>query len=151
MEAVASLDALALRLDWTLNADEERIANAALEDLSDEARFHGSMIWRDELSTPRMVQSIVLRAATRYMRNPDGYSQSRAGDETVIWGDQNDSAGSASFNHGEIVTLKQMGGRLGLVSAQIEAWGTKERPAGYVPVAGGGDPFPFFEHDDSPW
>jgi len=42
---------------------------------------------RTELLTRSLVRTLVLRCAARYMRNPDGYVTSRAGDETLTWSD----------------------------------------------------------------
>lgn len=153
MEPLAGLTELKERLDWTLDPDEERLAASALADASDEARIHGRD-WTVE-HVPRPVKTIVLKACVRYLRNPDGYTTSRAGDETVTWSDRGDpAAGAVSFTRDEIALLRELGGtRTGLVSAPITAWSQRRHRAGpgYVPVDGGGAVFPLFAHEDDPW
>lgn len=158
MDTFASLDELKLRLDWTLDDDEERIAEAALEDASDMARYHGRDWTKD--NAPRMVRTLVLKACKRYMSNPEGYTQSRAGDETLAWNDKaGENAGTVYFTREEIDLLRAMSGRAqgGFAAAEIVAWGPRRstrqtyRDTGYVPVQGGGDPFPMFADPKEPW
>jgi hypothetical protein len=152
MAAFATLDELKGRLDWTLDADEERIANGALEDASELARGYGNKPWADAATAPRMVKTLVLVACARYMRNPEGYVQSRAGDETLAWDELGDKAGSVYFTDREIKLLSGLGGKGGIISAPITAWNGRVRKGpGYVPVEGGGDPFPLFADTEEPW
>lgn len=160
MEPFATLDELKARLDRTLDADEERIATAALEDASDLARGYGRETWANAASAPRLVRTLVLRVCARYMHNPEGYVQSRAGDETLIWSDKiGDEAGTVYFTAEEVVLLEGLAGRTkGFNSVQTLAWdsqytGRRDRPttAGRVPVDYGGDTFPLFIGDEGPW
>ncbi|MET9861965.1 hypothetical protein ABZY93_22110 [Streptomyces smyrnaeus] len=160
--AYATLDDLKGRLDWTLDEDELRIAATALEDASDMAATYGRE-WAVD-SAPRMVRTLVLKAASRYMRNPGGYTQSRAGDETLAWNDEaGENAGTVYFAREEQDLLAELAGRRpGLTSVPITAWGTNlRRPYragakgptgdGCVPVDYGGDPFPLYDDAESPW
>ncbi|AGM12034.1 head-to-tail adaptor [Streptomyces phage Godpower] len=143
--AYATLDELKGRLDWTLDPDEERIATSALEDASDLAAYHGSN-WA-EGSAPRLVRTLVLKASARYMRNPGGYTQSRAGDETLGWSDAaGENAGTVYFTDEEIKLLASLGGKNpGIYSVPVTAWNTHLTPdTGYVPVDNGGSDYPFF-------
>lgn len=154
MDPFAVLVDLTNRLDWTLDENETRIAKTALEDLSDEARFHGKPTWTPA-TAPRMVRKMVLAAAVRYMRNPDGYTTSRAGDETLSWNEQKDGlAGSAHFAPDEIRALRDMAGSSKIFSVPMTVWG-KQRPngdtAGYVPTGGTDKPFPAFADEKQPW
>lgn len=154
-EPLATVDELQARLDWVLDAGEQGVAEGALEDLSDDARFYGASSWTDDLVAPRQVKSLVLRAAARFMRNPDGYTQSRAGDETLAWADQGENAGSAFFTQKEQQMLGRIAGTntSSIVSVPLEAWGPSKRTGpGLVPV----DPtmfeqkprdFPFFAEE----
>ncbi|GGS24759.1 hypothetical protein GCM10010238_11130 [Streptomyces griseoviridis] len=63
-----------------LDEDEARIATSALDDASDLATTYGRD-WPEE-TAPRLVKTLVLKSAARCMRDPEGYTQSRAGDET---------------------------------------------------------------------
>lgn len=151
MQPYASLTDLLDRLDWALDADELRIASGALEDASDLARGYGRD-WEPE-AAPRLVRTLVLKAAVRYLRNPDGYTQSRAGDETLSWNDAaGTDAGTVFFTAEEQKLLKGLAGKAaGLVSAPITAWGPQRRPGvGYVPVDAG-KPFPLYASDGDPW
>ncbi|MFF4054617.1 hypothetical protein ACFYZ0_02335 [Streptomyces sp. NPDC001708] len=158
MADFATLDELKARLDWTLDADEERIAASALEDASDLARMHAGRDWRDAASAPRLVRTLVLKACKRHMNNPSGYTQSRAGDETLGWGDdQGENAGTVYFTKEEKDMLAEIGGkRRGLWSAEVSAWNSRTRPvaAGLVPVAQptpDAKPFPMFGDEVEPW
>lgn len=166
MADFATLDELKARLDWTLDADEERIATTALEDASDLARAHAGRDWDPIATAPRLIRTLVLKASKRYMTNPQGLTQSRAGDETLGWNDSaGENAGTVYFTRDEREMLAGIGGRkAGLVSAEISAWGSNIRryrnrprhhrgsdlPAGFVPSASGKD-FPFFASEDDAW
>ncbi|MEU2854145.1 hypothetical protein [Streptomyces syringium] len=152
--AYATLAELKGRLDWELDEDELRIAASALEDASELAASYG----RDwpEATVPRLVKTLVLKSASRYMRNPNGYTQSRAGDETLAWSEAHGrDAGSVYFTREEIRLLAELGGRKPtLASAPVSAWGTKagRRRVGLIPVDYvGGDRFPMFRDEVSPW
>jgi hypothetical protein len=159
-ETIATVSDLQARLDWTLEAGEQGVAQGALDDLSDDARYYGSQSWDSE-TAPRQVRSLVLRAAARYMRNPDGYVQSRAGDETLVWTDKGDHNGLATFTAEEKKILSSLAGKndSGLYSVEISAWRTKPQPQGpgYVQVVPGSygaaepRPFPFFESEGTFW
>ena len=157
MADYANLDELKARLDWTLDTDEERIATAALEDASNLARHYGRD-WPVAI-VPPIVKTLVLKACQRYMHNPEGFTQSRAGDETLIWNDEaGENAGSVYFTATEIATLRELGGRVPtLTSAPVSAWNSQIRrknahdPQGCVPVEGGGDPFPMYADPEEPW
>ncbi|AKY03694.1 head-tail adaptor Ad1 [Streptomyces phage Lannister] len=143
--AYATLDELKGRLDWTLDADEERIAAGALEDASDLAAHYGRS-WADG-AAPRLVRTLVLKASARYMRNPGGYTQSRAGDETLGWSDAaGENAGTVYFSDEEQKLLASLGGKNpGIYSVEVSAWNSKITPGtGYVPDAGGQADYPFF-------
>lgn len=148
-----SVEELAATLEWTLDDDEMRLAQGALEDLSEDARFYGDGSWTYD-TAPRQVKSLVRRAVARHLRNPDGYTVSRAGDETVGWTDKGDSNGVLTFSDREIKMLRQMAGRRGVLSVDTYAYRSSMEPdpapLGLVPTAGGGDPFPYF-NDASPW
>lgn len=159
-ESFATVPELQGRLEWTLSTDESRIALGVLEDLSEEARFYGRN-WLTAAAAPRMIRTIVLKAAQRHMRNTDGYTQSRAGDEAVAWSDRGQESGSASLTEVEIKMIQRLVRPNGLTSVEVVSWDTSSAKmiaagysatdvAGYVPVAGGGDPFPLYP-GAGPW
>lgn len=149
MEPLAALEELQARLDWDLDTGEELVATGALEDLSDDARFYGSDSWTSASVAPRQVKSLVLRAAARFMRNPDGYVSSRAGDEAVTWSDRGHSAGSPYFTREERESLASLAGRSSIYSVDTVAWGpTKKAGPGYAPTdVANQKQFPFYADD----
>lgn len=157
MSDLVTLAELQARLDWTLDSGEQGVANGAIADLSEDARFYGTDDWTDKDNCPRQVKSLVLRAAARFMRNPDGYTQSRAGDETLGWTDLGHDAGSPYYTTKEQQMLRTLAGRdAALTSVPITAWGpTKASGPGYVPVDPTGyqrtpKPFPF-DSEEGGW
>lgn len=146
MEPFATLTELKERLDWTLDAEEERAAEGYLEEASDLARAYGRE-WAVERA-PRLVKSLVISAVRRFMRNPEGYTQSRAGDETLGWTDLGHDAGSIYYNEREQRLLAQLAGRQGtLISASTVAWGPvrkRDDNTGWVPTSDNSDAFPMF-------
>lgn len=146
----ATLIELKGRLEWTLDADEERAATGVLEDLSSWARHYGRN-WTS-VNAPILVKTLVLGAAARFMRNPDNYTTSRAGDETVGWTDRGAEAAAQPFTDSEIIALKLLVRPVAFGSVSMTAWGPQSQrvPDGLVPVVGGGDPFPLFS-DATPW
>lgn len=150
MEPFATLTELEARLEWDLDDGEKRIATGALESLSDDARFYGRN-WLDAASAPAQVKNIVLKAAARFMRNPDSYTQSRAGDETLMWTDRGEASGEAELSATQIKMIRALAGNVStLISAGTSPWGTVDPAASYkdslVPVAGytGEKPLPYF-------
>lgn len=145
-ELLASLDDLLARLDWELSDVEKRVAESALEDLSDSARYYASASSWTSLTVPRAVRTIVLRAAVRYMRNPDGYVQSRAGDEVVGWAPSK-VAGAPQFTEQEQEEIRDLGRRgssLSVVGTYVYmAPGAPTRDCRHVPVHYHGKGFPF--------
>jgi hypothetical protein len=149
--ALATLEDLKARLEWELDADETRAAHGALDDLSDQALHYGRSTWT-AATVPTLVRNTILAATTRYLRNPDGYTQSRAGDETLTWSDRGHDAGTPYFTEREVKLISGFAGRAGIGSIPVTAWGSGKRTTlGYVPVRGGGDPFPMFADEVEPW
>lgn len=154
-DSLATLEELKARCDWTFDEDEERAATGYLEEASDMARLYGRATWLSD-TAPRMAKNIVISAVRRYMRNPDGYTQSRAGDETLAWDTLGDKAGTIYFTDDEQKLLRAMAGTGGgLRSAGISAYGPHRiaREVGNVPVSGwpGEKPFPYYARTDGPW
>lgn len=119
--------ALATVPDVTVKLEEEPTARmltmiaAYLEDASDAARYYGRE-WTP-IDCPAAVSRIVASAVARFMRNPDNYSQSRAGDETVSWAERDEEI--------DWFTEKEIA-RLGKIAAAVKvaAFGTFQLVAG---------------------
>jgi hypothetical protein len=134
MAALASVEELAARLPFVMDADEVREAEGALEDLSDDARHYGKASWLDPAKVPAEVKNLITRAASRHMKNYDGFTGSRAGDEDVNWVNRGEDAGSAYFTEREIKKLKALGGNQhsGFYSTSVAAWGSYDRNPQHV-------------------
>jgi len=135
-----------LEFDLTNNEtgkDLTQIATNAIEDLFTEACHYGSSAWTED-TLPAVVRTQILRAAVRYLRNPDGFTESRAGDETVEWAIDSE-AGAAHFTPQQIEIIENA------ASDEIPDFGSmggyawNNKPACpqviFVPVEGG-SPFP---------
>lgn len=152
---LVALPDLEARLPFVLDEDETREATGALEDLSFDAQAIGSALWTDELNTPTAVKNLILRAAARHMKNYEGYTMSRAGDETVQWQDQ-DTPGTATFTEDEKQMLRTMGGNRKFIGGvTIVAHGSAMRKIGKVPVDYAPNhsqsDFPMFADESEPW
>ena len=152
MEALVTIEQLAARLPFVMDADELREGSGALDDLSDDARTYGKLSWTIQATTPRQVRNLILRAAVRHMKNPDGFTQSRAGDETLGWTDRGEDAGAAYFTDREIKMLRLLNGKSTFHSVDTTAWGpTRTRQEGLVPDEGSNEPIQMFSSDNEPW
>lgn len=148
---LVALTDLEARLPFALDDDEKREATGALEDLSFDAQAIGSAKWTDEANTPTAVKNLIVRAAARHMKNYEGYTVSRAGDETVQWAEA-ETPGQAVFNEDEKRMLRQMGGSLPFIGG-VGTYAYSNKPApkvGYVPTTVGND-FPMFADGSEPW
>lgn len=154
MEPLVELEELLKRLDWELDDDEKAMALGFLEDATVLVLAHGVPTWTAE-TAPQTAKTIALSAARRLMVNPDGNTQSRAGDETLAWDGIGEDAGSVYLTGNEKKLLARLTGRGGQVfSVQTYSWGTRprrQRPVSelravdnslYVPVEGDKAPFP---------
>lgn len=144
MEPFAELEELLARLDWDLSTQELSMAEGALEDASNLVRAEGRN-WTRE-NAPALAKTITLAAARRYMVNPDGYTQSRAGDETLAWAEQGDNAGTVYLTKGEIKLIHRIVRPSGLHSVPLVAWGPIAAPTPQpvqVPIEDGSKPFPY--------
>lgn len=143
MEPFATVGELTNRLDWDLSPQELNMAAEALEDASTLVRAYGRD-WPHD-AAPALAKTLTLKSAARYMRNPDGYTQSRAGDETVAWTDRRGENEGVYLSDTEIKLLtKLVRGQGGIVSVQLMAWRTTTVPATVpVPTGDGNKPFPY--------
>ncbi|WP_338932632.1 hypothetical protein WEB32_29655 [Streptomyces netropsis] len=78
MTPLADLAALEARLGRTLAGEERTQAEAALADASAQVRAHG-LPWPNPATAPAIVVSVVLAAAERRTRNPDGFRMEMQG------------------------------------------------------------------------
>ncbi|QMU72143.1 hypothetical protein [Streptacidiphilus sp. P02-A3a] len=76
---LADVDALATRLGWSLAGPDADVAEAALADASALVRAVAGMPWLDATTAPDIAVSVVLAAAERRVRNPEGYRMEMQG------------------------------------------------------------------------
>lgn len=161
MAAMATVDDLQAILGFDMTDEDKRVATGALAYLSGMARHYGNARWGIQGEVPEYVTTIVLNAARRFMTNPEGFTLSRAGDETVQFADLDKDGGNPYFTSEEIAALRAYAGMdAGLYTAGSYAYGqvwkadnrvsnTKDGEPGYVPSEYGG--FPMWFSDGSPW
>ena len=141
--ALATLDDVVDRLEDEPTPEVEAMIEAYLEDASDKAVVYGP--W-SEADCPAAIRRLVAAAVARFIRNPDGFAQSRAGDETLAWQDL-EEIGSVYFTRSEIEYMQTLGNpRLpAFGTIQITAHGTTP-PARdtYWPTEPRGRMFPLF-------
>ncbi|WP_327073324.1 hypothetical protein OG196_15150 [Kitasatospora purpeofusca] len=75
---LATVDQLTARLGYPLTGPDLTMAEAALADASAMVRAHG-LPWTDPATVPDVVRSVVLAAAERRVRNPEGYRMEMQG------------------------------------------------------------------------
>lgn len=153
MVSLVTLDDITARYDAELDEGEERMVVGVLESLSNDARYYSGQSWDSPEDAPPRVLSLIIGATIRYLRNPDGASQSRAGDETLMWENRrSEKAGWAYFTDDEIADLKNLGGTSGKAFGTIATWswtqggGRRDLTIGTTPP--GADPFPWVSKDD---
>lgn len=155
-EPLATVDEVKARADWTLDADEIRSATDSIKSLSIQARYYSKQDWPTRAECPDIVWDMIVSAVVRYLRNTEGASQSRAGDETLMWENRRtEKAGVAYFVDDEIAELRLMAsgsgdGYTGFGVIQTYAWnngaGRTDLTIGTTP--GHGEPFPWIAKED---
>lgn len=153
MAALVTLADVAGRIDWTLSPGEELIVEGAISDLSEDARYYSGQNWVTGAEAPPRILSLILRATVRFLRNVEGASQSRAGDETLMWDNRrNEKAGSPYFTEDEIAEITGTGGGgSGLAFGTLGTWswnngaGRKDLTIGTDP---GYEPMPWIAAED---
>lgn len=114
-------------LDIDLPEDADGMIEQAILIGSDLARDLGDPRWTDA-TVPAPVTRVIEAAVARYVRNPDGYTQSRSADEGLGWMD-NPDAGTVYFTEAEEQRILRHAGVVkgGLVSVGVYA---HQRPGG---------------------
>ncbi len=145
LPALATTDALALRLGVTLAGAELDRGTAVLDDASALIRSEAGVDWVDEqgqlLDVPPVVESVALAVAYRAYRNPDGLGQASLGDASVSY-DRGDAQAAVYLTRDERRSIRRAAGTS--AAGAIELISPWSMPADTYPVAvsGGGDPIP---------
>lgn len=133
------------QLEFEVDEQGRRQAYRRIEMAGNLCRHYAGIDWTD-LNVPAVVRDITLNVVERYMRNPDAYTQSRAGDETVAWSDRGQGQGLAFyFTEDEREILANLGqpvARIG--SMTMTPWRSRgPLPDVWVPVDYDGKWFPW--------
>ena len=149
--AFADVTELAARLEWTLDDGELRVAEGALEALTFEAMEFGSSAWTEETCPPG-VKSLILTAAARYVRNYNGYNESRAGDETLGWGAVDREPDTPEFTKSERERIARYAhARPGFGTINIFTWGTRYADRGDLMAPMKDKDLPWIRADEREW
>ena len=120
---LTSVEKVVARLEGGVADGVEAMIEEYIEDASDQARHYGNPAW-SSVSCPDPVRRIVAMAVARFIRNPDAFAQSRAGDETLGWQElPSDFVGTVYFTESEIERLQRFG------AAYVPAFGTMKMNA----------------------
>lgn len=145
LPALATTDALALRLGVTFSVSETERAAAVLDDASALIRSEAGVDWVDEqgqlLDVPTVVESIALAVAYRAYRNPDGLGQASLGDASVTY-DRGPGQSAVYLTRDERRSIRRAAGIT--AAGAIELVSPWLMPADTYPVtvSGGGDSIP---------
>lgn len=145
--ALATPEMVEKRLEGDVTDDVRSMIEEYLEDASDQARYYGTN-WT-QANCPEPVKRLVALAVARFIRNPDGFTDSKAADESLGWQQLPDEyVGTVYFTPTEVERLQKMGNprlpKFG--SVQMAAHGTQLIPQDvHWPVSyANGKPFPLF-------
>lgn len=152
-DALASVEDVLALLEGTVTDQMLVNIESGIAIASDLARYHGrEWAWIDVC--PKPVQRIVAMAVARWIRNPDGFQQNRAGDETLGWFEGSADPGEIYFTDRDIARIERIANpqMSGFGSIQMVAYGsTPPKRDTYVPVASGGADMPWVAADEKVW
>lgn len=142
MADLASVDDLEVLMKRTFSGPDLDQAEMVLGAVSAWARSVSGRVWPDQAGVPSDVKFVVLAAARRSLRNPDGVTSESMGPFSKSY----DKPPAEFFSRAELAILKkyrQSGSRNGLVTIGFTR-GEVENPRmmGHLFFDGEGDPFP---------
>lgn len=154
IEPLASPEEVAAFSDeaWPLSEQDMKLAEACIVAASNLARFHAGQDWFSRTEAPPVINTIVVKAASKGFMNPGGFQMERG--DAVTFNRLDDFASGVSFDAQDMMILRSFKREATLYSvATVNPEGPVSRsrgmyrndPRGYVPVAYGGKPFPFGE------
>jgi len=152
-EPLATVEEVTSRVDRDLTDKEIGTIQGHIEDASALVRFHG-LKWPTRAEAPALARTITRNSVKRLLHNSEGFTISRAADETVGFADIGDKAGTVYLTDEEKLMLASLAGNdVSISTAAISPYGTQDPnpDVGYVPVSYGGKAFPMFPSEDGPW
>lgn len=142
MEPLASITELEARLGRTFTGEESGRALALLDDASALVRAEAGRDWVDDtgalVAVPAPARAVVLRAAERAARNPEGFRSESAGDYSY---QRSESETGVFLTDAERRIVRRAVGRGGLWTQQVTR-GEEEFTTGWVDDQYGLEPFP---------
>ncbi|MEV3856061.1 hypothetical protein AB0J38_17270 [Streptomyces sp. NPDC050095] len=119
-EPLADLDQLTARLGYQLDDTEAVLALAALADASAMVRAYG-LPWPNRATAPDVVVAVVLAAAERRVRNPEGYrAESQGGYQYQL---PATAPTGVALTEAEIRLIRAQAGVGGLYAVPVERHG----------------------------
>lgn len=148
MVSLASVADLQARLGRVFDVDETQQALALLDDASALVRDEAGRTWLDDsgalTEVPASIRAVVLRAAERAVRNPDGFRSESAGDYSY---QRAETESGVFLTDAERRRIRQAIGRSGLWTQPVtrgdEWWAT-----GWVDDQFGAELFPLDVYRD---
>lgn len=138
-DPLATIEQLQARMRTTFTGADEAFAQAALADASALVRLYG-LPWPDPATAPEVAVGIVLAAAERRVRNPEGYRMELEGSYSYQL--PASAPTGVALSPSEIDLLRELAGRGGLVSVEVcrpvrvdDTW--------YAPVLGSSERIPW--------
>lgn len=145
LPALASVDALSLRLGVTLAGAEWERAAAVLDDASALIRSEAGRDWIDGegqlADVPAVVEAVALAVAYRAFRNPEGLAQASLGDASVSY-DRGDGHAAVYLTRDERRSVRRAAGTSAVGAIELASPWAMPADTYPVAVAGGGDPVP---------
>ena len=152
IEPLASPEEVAAFSDeaWPLNEQDMKLAEACIVAASNLARFHAGQTWETLQETPPVISTIVVKAASKGFLNPAGFQMERG--DAVTFNRQDMFASGVQFDAQDMMILRSFKPKgtlfsVGLTNSEAIVARSSDRSRrddrGYVPVRGGGKPFPF--------
>ncbi|WP_431781708.1 hypothetical protein [Streptomyces chumphonensis] len=138
-DPLATVAQLTDRLGRELEQGEESVAEAALADASALVRHYG-LPWPVPATAPPVAVGIVLAAAERRVRNPEGYRMEMEG--AYQYQLPASAPTGVALTQAEIDLLRELSGRGGLVSVEVQR-PVRVDDTWYAPVAGSSEYLPW--------
>lgn len=138
-DPLATVAQLTDRLGRALEPGEEPVAEAALADASALVRHYG-LPWPEAATAPSVAVGIVLAAAERRVRNPEGYRMEMEG--AYQYQLPASAPTGVALSQAEIDLLRELSGRGGLVSVEVQR-PVRVDDTWYAPVSGSSEYLPW--------
>lgn len=136
--------------EWPLSEQNMKLAEACIVAASNLARFHAGQDWPTRAEAPPVINTIVVKAASKGFMNPGGFQMERG--DAVTFNRLDDFASGVTFDAQDMMILRSFKRDATVYSvATVNVDGPISRssgmhrtdPQGYTPMAGSIKPFPW--------